>query len=84
MFGRFGISIVGSGFYQITIILGTLVASFESGAVSWLYYADRIVQLPFAMIGLAVGTVLISSISNALADNNMRSVYIQQNSSMRR
>ena len=84
MLQRFGVSIVGSGFYQITIIVGTLVASFESGAVSWLYYADRIVQLPFAMIGLAVGTVLMSSISNAIADKNMRSVYIQQNSSMRR
>ena len=84
MFKRFCVSLVGSGFYQITIIIGTLVASFESGAVSWLYYSDRIVQLPFAMIGLAVGTVLMSSISNALADKNMRSVYIQQNSSMRR
>lgn len=84
MLKRLGISIVGSGFYQITIIVGTLVASFQSGAVSWLYYSDRIVQLPFAMIGLAVGTVLMSSISNALADKNMRSVYIQQNSSMRR
>ncbi len=84
LFGRLGISIVGNGFYQITIIVGTLVASFQSGAVSWLYYADRIVQLPFAMIGLAVGTVLMSSISNALADKNMRSVYLQQNSSVRR
>ena len=84
MFKKFGVSLIGSGFYQITIIIGTLVASFESGAVSWLYYSDRIVQLPFAMIGLAVGTVLMSSISNALADKNMRSVYIQQNSSMRR
>lgn len=84
MFQRFGVSIIGSGFYQITIIVGTLVASFQSGAVSWLYYSDRIVQLPFAMIGLAAGTVLMSSISNALADKNMRSVYIQQNSSMRR
>lgn len=84
MFKRLGISIVGNGFYQITIIVGTLVASFESGAVSWLYYSDRMVQLPFALIGLAVGTVLMSSISNALADKNMRSVYIQQNSSMRR
>ena len=84
MFKRFCVSLVGSGFYQITIIIGTLVASFESGAVSWLYYSDRIVQLPFAMIGLAVGTVLMSSISNALADKNMRSVYIQQNSSVRR
>ncbi|MBR4507704.1 MAG: murein biosynthesis integral membrane protein MurJ, partial [Alphaproteobacteria bacterium] len=84
MLQRFGVSLVGSGFYQITIIIGTLVASFQSGAVSWLYYADRIVQLPFAIIGLAVGTVLMSSISNALAEKNMRSVYIQQNSSMRR
>lgn len=84
MFKRLGISIVGSGFYQITIIVGTLVASFQSGAVSWLYYSDRIVQLPFAMVGLAVGTVLMSSISNAIADKNMRSVYIQQNSSMRK
>ena len=84
MFKRLGVSIVGNGFYQITIIVGTLVASFQSGAVSWLYYSDRIVQLPFAMIGLAVGTVLMSSISNALTNNNMRSVYIQQNSSLRR
>lgn len=84
LFKRLGISIIGSGFYQITIIVGTLVASFQSGAVSWLYYSDRIIQLPFAMIGLAVGTVLMSSISNALADNNIRSVHIQQNSSMRR
>ena len=84
MLKRFGVSLVGSGFYQITIVVGTLVASFQSGAVSWLYYADRIVQLPFAMIGLAVGTVLMSSISNAISEKNMRSVYIQQNSSMRR
>ncbi|MBR2012093.1 MAG: murein biosynthesis integral membrane protein MurJ [Alphaproteobacteria bacterium] len=84
VFKRLGVSLVGTGFYQITIIIGTFVASFQSGAVSWLYYSDRIVQLPFAMIGLAVGTVLMSSISNALADKNMRSVYIQQNSSMRR
>ena len=84
MFKRFGVSLVGSGFYQITIIVGTLVASWQSGAVSWLYYSDRMVQLPFAMIGLAVGTVLISSISKALTDGNMRSVYLQQNSSLRR
>lgn len=83
MLKRLGVAIFGTGFYQITIIVGTLVASFQSGAVSWLYYSDRIVQLPFAVIGLAAGTVLLSSLSNAMADKNMRSVYIQQNSSMR-
>ena len=84
MFRRLGIGIMGSGFYQITMFVGTMVASFQSGAVSWLYYSDRLVQLPFAMIGLAAGTVLMSSISNALAEHNMRSVYVQQNSSIRR
>lgn len=84
MFKRLGISIIGNGFYQITIIIGTLVASFQSGAVSWLYYSDRMIQLPFALIGLAVGTVLISSMSNAMADKNMASVYSQQNISMRK
>ncbi|MDL2295639.1 murein biosynthesis integral membrane protein MurJ [Lachnospiraceae bacterium OttesenSCG-928-E19] len=84
LFKRLGVSIVGSGFYQINIIIGTLVASFQAGAVSWLYYTDRIVQLPFAVIGLAAGTVLLSSISNAIADGNIRSVHIQQNSSIRK
>ena len=83
MFKRLGISIIGNGFYQITIIVGTLVASFQNGAVSWLYYSDRMIQLPNALIALAVGTVLISSISNAMAQKNMASVYRQQNISMR-
>jgi putative peptidoglycan lipid II flippase len=80
---RLGVGIIGSGFYQINIVIGTLVASFQAGAVSWLYYADRIIQLPFAVVGLAAGTVMISSISNAIADKNMRGVYIQQNSIIR-
>ena len=83
MFKRLGIGIVGNGFYQITTIVGTLVASFQSGAVSWLYYSDRMIQLPNALIALAVGTVLISSMSNAMAQKNMASVYRQQNISMR-
>ena len=58
LFKRLGISIIGNGFYQITIIIGTLVASFQNGAVSWLYYSDRIVQLPFAMIGTTVATII--------------------------
>lgn len=83
VFRRLGVGVIGNGFYQINIIIGTLVASFQVGAVSWLYFSDRIIQLPFAMIGLAAGTVLLSSMSDALAAKNMRSVYIQQNSSLR-
>ena len=83
LFKHLGTNILGSGFYQINIIIGTLVASFQSGAVSWLYYTDRLVQLPFAIIGLSAGTVLLSSISNAMAEKKIRVVHAQQNYSIR-
>jgi putative peptidoglycan lipid II flippase len=81
---RMGVGLFASGFYQLNILVGMLIASYQNGAVSWLYYSDRMVQLPFAIIGLAAGTVLLTSISDAISNKNMRSVYIQQNSSMRR
>jgi putative peptidoglycan lipid II flippase len=82
-FRRLGVGLFGTGFYQINIIIGTLIASYQAGAVSWLYYSDRMVQLPFAIIGLSVGTVLLTSISNAMAEKNMPSVYAQQNAAFR-
>ncbi len=83
MFRRMGASLLSSGFYQVNVLVGMLIASFQSGAVSWLYYSDRMIQLPFGMIGLAAGTVLLTSISDALTAKNMRSVYVQQNSAIR-
>jgi putative peptidoglycan lipid II flippase len=83
LFKRLGVSIVGTGFYQINIIIGTLVASFQAGAVSWLYYSDRIVQLPFAIIGLAAGTVLLTTISDYLTAGDMKKIYAQQNAALR-
>jgi putative peptidoglycan lipid II flippase len=83
IFKRMGIGILGSGFYQVNIIIGALVASHWTGAISWLYYSDRIVQLPFAMIGLAAGTVLLASISHAIIDGDIKRAYAQQNSVMR-
>lgn len=82
-FKRLGVGLLGSGFYQLNIVIGTLIASYQAGAVSWLYYSDRMVQLPFAIIGLSVGTVLLTSISNALAEKNMTRVYAQQNAALR-
>lgn len=82
-FKRLGVGLFGTGFYQINIIIGTLIASYQAGAVSWLYYSDRMVQLPFAIIGLSAGTVLLTSISNALAEKNMSRVYAQQNAAFR-
>ncbi len=50
-------SIFSSGVTQINIFIGTIIASFEAGAVSYLYYADRIYQINLAIAGIAVGTV---------------------------
>jgi len=83
MVRRIGLGFAGNGFYQLNILAGTLIASFQTGAISWLYYADRMVQLPFAVIGLAAGTVLLTSISDALNTKDFEKIYNQQNRVLR-
>ena len=51
---------------QITIVISTIIASLQDRVVSWLYYAERIFQLPLGMIGVAVGVVLLPDLSNKL------------------
>ena len=55
-------SIFSSGITQINILVGTIIASFEASAVSYLYYADRIYQINLAIAGIAIGTVLLLSL----------------------
>ncbi len=58
--------VFGAGIYQINVIIDVLVASLlPSGAISYLFYADRIYQLPLAIIGIAIGTVVLPVISNS-------------------
>ena len=83
MLRRIGTGFVGTAFYHVNIFVGMLIASYQAGAVSWLYYSDRMVQLPFAIIGLAAGTVLLTTVSDALAEKNYDKVYAHQNSAMR-
>ena len=58
-------SIFSSGVTQINILVGTIIASFQTGAVSYLYYADRIYQINLAIAGVAVGTVSLPVLSKA-------------------
>ena len=46
-------SVLSSGVTQINILIGTIIASFQSGAVSYLYYADRVYQINLAIAGIA-------------------------------
>jgi putative peptidoglycan lipid II flippase len=61
-------SIVGAGGVQLALFADTILATFlPAGAISALYYADRINQLPIGVIGIAAGTVLLPEMSRRLA-----------------
>jgi len=64
-------SILSSGVTQINILVGTIIASFEASAVSYLYYADRIYQINLALAGIAVGTVSLPVLSKAFKQKNI-------------
>lgn len=57
---------LASGVMQINLVVGQIVASSTPGAVSWLYAADRLYQLPLGVIGIAVGIVLLPDLSRRL------------------
>ena len=69
---------LASGVMQINLVVGQLVASRTEGAVSWLFAADRLYQLPLGVIGIAVGIVLLPDLSRRLKagdDTGARNAY---------
>jgi putative peptidoglycan lipid II flippase len=60
-------SIIGSSALQISGIISSIIATFIPGAVSILYYAERLTQLPLALIGTAIGTVLLPNLAKHLS-----------------
>ena len=75
-------SIFSSGVTQINILVGTIIASFQSGAVSYLYYADRVYQINLAIAGIAVGTVSLPVLSKAFKKKDFSKVSNIQNKSI--
>jgi putative peptidoglycan lipid II flippase len=64
----FGPAVLGVAAVQVNILVGTILATLlPAGAVSYLYYADRIVQLPLALFGIAMGTALLPTLSDHAA-----------------
>ena len=75
-------SIFSSGVTQINILVGTIIASFQASAVSYLYYADRIYQINLAIAGIAIGTVLLPNLSKYVKENNKKKIDLIQNKSL--
>lgn len=72
---------IGAGITQINLLIDVLLAArfLPEGSVSWLFYADRLAQLPLGVIGIAIGTVLLPSISRLLSANDTSAANHQQN-----
>ena len=69
-------SIFSSGVTQINILIGTIIASFEASAVSYLYYADRIYQINLAIAGIAIGVVVLPQLSKNVYLKKKKQNYI--------
>lgn len=64
-------AVLGVSVAQISLLINTVFASFlASGSVSWLYYADRLMEFPAGLLGAALGTILLPSLSRAHTSNN--------------
>ncbi|MDX8409360.1 MAG: murein biosynthesis integral membrane protein MurJ [Mariprofundales bacterium] len=71
-------ALMGVAAVQINILIGTILATLlTTGAVSYLYYADRIVQLPLALFGIAMGAALMPTLSSLLAEQRHHDALLQ-------
>ena len=75
-------SIFSSGVTQINILVGTIIASFQAGAVSYLYYADRVYQINLAIAGIAIGVVILPQLSKHVRDKKNEKINLIQNKAL--
>ena len=75
-------SIFSSGVTQVNILVGTIIASFQASAVSYLYYADRIYQINLAIAGIAIGVVVLPQLSKHVYSKNKKKILKIQNKAL--
>ncbi len=77
-------TVFGAAVYQVNILIGTVLASLlTAGSISWLYYADRLVQFPLGVFGVAVSQAALPSFSGLAAENDMQGFKDALNASLR-
>ncbi|HFB2048421.1 MAG: murein biosynthesis integral membrane protein MurJ [Hyphomicrobiaceae bacterium] len=74
--------VISGGITQINIVIGTMIASLQIGAVSVLYYADRLYQLPLGVVGVTIGIVLLPDLSRKIRAGNMAAAHESLNRSL--
>ena len=71
--------LIAGGITQFNLLVATQIASGFDRAVSYLYYADRIYQLPLGVVGVAIGVVLLPDLSRKLRSDHGRDAITSQN-----
>ncbi len=71
--------LIAGGMAQISIVISTIIATLQDRVVSWLYYADRIFQLPLGLVGVAVGVVLLPDLTHKLRSGDHKAVIESEN-----
>ena len=72
LFKRIAPGVVGAGIYQINMVVDTILVSLVgTGAISWLYYANRLQQLPLGVVGAAISVALLPILSKQLKSQNI-------------
>lgn len=62
-------ALFGASVYQLNSLVNTVLASLlETGSVTWLYYTDRLIELPLGIFAVAIGTVILPSLSSKHVD----------------
>jgi putative peptidoglycan lipid II flippase len=75
-------AVLTGGITQINLFIGTIIASGAASAISYLYYADRLYQLPLGIIGIAIGTVLLPMLAGHLKGGREAEARDAQNQSL--
>ena len=71
--------VIAGGMAQLTMVISTIIATLQDRVVSWLYYVDRIFQLPLGVIGVAIGVVLLPDLSHKLRSGDHDAVLASEN-----
>ncbi len=78
-----GPGVLGAGVMHVNLFADMIIASFmPTGSISYLYYADRLNQLPLGVVGIAVGTALLPLLSKAVGENDKQEAHLLFNRSL--
>lgn len=80
LFKRITPGVLGAGIYQINMVVDTILVSLVgTGAISWLYYANRLQQLPLGVVGAAISVAVLPILSRHISSNKTKEAFEVQN-----